>query len=602
MRDLGDEAIRAVLADGPDVLAHVDASGRILRFVTGKGYVGRPPEALLGRLVDDMLPPQDRARVRFAIAKVVAEQTPLVFEHERSSPTGPRTMRVRLAPASDGGALAHIVDATEEARVRDALDASLERSRLLARATSDAVFDFDLVDERIVWNERLESTFGYAEGVIVDGDSWTARIHPDERDAVRASALAAIGSPAQQVWRGEYRFRAADGRFCDVVANTFIVRDETGRALRIVGSLLDVTEKKQLQARLRTAERLTALGALAAGLAHEVSGPLGSMAANVDLALAALWSTPVEQRPAAVARAVECLQDVARGAQHLRSLVADLKGVTRDDDDSIAPLDLRRVVELALKVADHELMRRARVEVELQPTPLVQGNAHRLCQVVVNLVVNALQALPRDAHDGRVRVALTSDGTDAVLAVEDSGPGIAADVLPRLFEPFFTTKPPGEGTGLGLAICDEIVKSHGGRIEVAAARPRGTVFRVLLPLAGAQDRSPRRERILVIDDDALTRSLVARILDGDHDVTCVATGDDALAALRDRPFDVVLSDIAIPGMDGYQLREAVLAASPSMRFAFLSAEPECAVPDVPKLDKPFTPEALRGLVVALRAR
>jgi two-component system, NtrC family, sensor kinase len=592
-----DEAIRAVLADGPDVLAHVDGDGRILRFVAGRGYVGAAPATLIGRPVDAMLSPQDGARVRFAIAKVVAEQVPLDFEHERNGPTGPRTVRVRLVPAVDGGALAHIVDVTEQVRVRVALDESLERSRMIARATSDAIFDFDLVNQRIVWNERLESTFGYGEGVIVDGDSWVARIHPDQREEVRASALAAIGAPSRQVWSGEYRFAAADGRWRDVVANAFIVRDPTGRALRIVGSLLDVTEKKQLQARLRTAERLTALGALAAGLAHEVSGPLGSMAANVDLALAALWSTPVEDRPSAVARAVECLQDVARGAQHLRSLVADLKGVTRVDDETIAPLDLRRVVELAMKVTDHELMRRARVEVDLRPTPLVQGNAHRLCQVVVNLLVNALQAVPPDAHDGWVRVSLSTDGAYAVLAVEDSGPGISADVLPRLFEPFFTTK--REGSGLGLAICSEIVKSHAGRIEVERAQPHGTRFRVLLPVAAAQ---ARRERILVVDDDALTRSLVARILDGDHDVTCVASGADALAALRGGAFDVVLSDIAIPGMDGYALRAAVLAASPSMRFAFMSAEPDCAVADVPKLDKPFTPEALRGLVVGLRAR
>jgi C4-dicarboxylate-specific signal transduction histidine kinase len=234
--------------------------------------------------------------------------------------------------------------------------------------------------------------------------------------------------------------------------------------------------------RAALAERLAAIGALAASVAHEVNNPLTWVTASLGSAREALALLGSEPR---AREAAEALADGEDGVRRIAKVVADLRSATRAPARDRRPVDLRGEVETALRLARHELSRRARVVLRLDPVPVVEAGDFQLGQVAVNLLVNAAQALP-PSRVGEIRVR-TGTGEDgfAELEVEDDGPGVAPEVLPRIFEPFFTTKPAGQGTGLGLSVCRGIVEGLGGTIDVESAPGRGARFRVRLPPARA---------------------------------------------------------------------------------------------------------------------
>jgi PAS domain S-box-containing protein len=331
--------------------------------------------------------------------------------------------------------------------------------------------------DRTRWTDGIASALGYSSGIISDVNWWSDRIHPDDSEAVRADTAAAMNDPARSLWAGEYRFRAADGRWLDIYNRSLFVRDGSGKCVRVVGSIIDVTEKKRLEQRLRMADRLSTMGTFAAGLAHEVRNPLTVAIGNLALARRALAAQLTDSL-----RPLEALLvDAEEGARRV-SAVVDGLGMFNKKGDGHADVDVRSVVERALVVAGHDLTSRAKVDLELADVPRIEGDTQQLGQVVLNLLANAQQSLAgASVDDAHLRISLRAHAHHVVLEVEDTGEGILPEHLPRLFEPFFTTKPDGVGTGLGLAICREIVAAHGGTIEAASVHPHGAMFRVRLP-------------------------------------------------------------------------------------------------------------------------
>ena len=267
--------------------------------------------------------------------------------------------------------------------------------------------------------------------------------------------------------------------------------DELARIGNAFDEMVDALEKSQQQARMN--DRLATVGTLASGVAHEINNPLAYAIANLDFAHAAVSAKgPLEgaERTELAAALAEALE----GARRVRGIAGDLKMLSRREGDALGPVDARAVLESALNIAGQEIRQRARVVRRYGEVPLVHGDAGRLGQVALNLLINAAQALPKDAadqHEIRVCTALVAD--QIALDIEDTGPGIPAAVLPRIFDPFFTTKPVGEGTGLGLSICASLVASMGGRIEVETAAGKGTRFRVWLrPAAPVSAREAPR--------------------------------------------------------------------------------------------------------------
>ena len=238
---------------------------------------------------------------------------------------------------------------------------------------------------------------------------------------------------------------------------------------------------RAMQEKLSINERLVTLGTLAAGVAHEINNPLTYVAGNLELLEEVLAKLePIGK--AAREELLAMLGDVREGVSRIRAINASLKQLSRADDAERTLVDLRDVVNAALRVAGHTLRYRATVALDIcEPYPRVEANEGRLVQVVVNLLVNAAQAMPmRELDENRIMVRAYADADLAHIEVEDNGPGVPDIVKAKIFDPFFTTKPAGEGTGLGLSVCHGIITALGGTIEIRDSKSGGALFCISL--------------------------------------------------------------------------------------------------------------------------
>ncbi|CAM3299638.1 histidine kinase [Corallococcus sp. ZKHCc1 1396] len=248
------------------------------------------------------------------------------------------------------------------------------------------------------------------------------------------------------------------------------------------------------QAQLLFADRLIALGRIAAGVGHEINNPLAFILSNLEYIHQELQQKErlSEQDRQEI---LEALAETRDGAERIRLIVRDLQTLSRAEDVGSGPAELAAVVRTAAKMAMHELRHRARLVVECDGVPPVQGNGSRLGQVFLNLLLNAAQSIPPgNAEANEVRVVARPGAPGHVLVeVRDTGCGIAPEHRERIFDPFFTTKPLGVGTGLGLAVCHGIVTSLGGTLTMESSPGQGSIFRVCLPVAGAFVQTPRSQ-------------------------------------------------------------------------------------------------------------
>jgi len=244
--------------------------------------------------------------------------------------------------------------------------------------------------------------------------------------------------------------------------------------------LRDVTERKEMLARLALADRLISAGTLAGGVAHELKTPLAYVIANLNFLEQALRQGGGPER-----EVQDALRDAIEGTDRLERIVDDLRTFVRTPGSDAGPADVEAVLRSCVGMTWAEIQPRARLERSLERLPPVAGNPARLAQVFVNLLVNAAQAIPAGAAESNaIRLGARALPPDhVVVEVSDTGAGIPPAVLPHIFEPFFTTKGPGVGTGLGLSICRSIVEALGGSIEVTSEPGRGSTFRVILPVA-----------------------------------------------------------------------------------------------------------------------
>jgi C4-dicarboxylate-specific signal transduction histidine kinase len=242
-------------------------------------------------------------------------------------------------------------------------------------------------------------------------------------------------------------------------------------------------ELQRAQTHLVTADRLVALGVLAAGVAHEINNPLAYVSANLSFAIQEFNALARTRDPARLKEVQASLAEALEGTERIAIIVRDLKMLSRDGEkDQQEPLELRPVIEAALNVARTQIKHHATVETDFGPVPAVRGSAAKLGQVFLNLVMNAAQAMDRRRSDNRIRLSTrTLENGNAAVDVEDTGCGIPESLRQRIFDPFFTTKPIGQGTGLGLSICHGIIAAMGGRIELESDVGRGSIFRVVLP-------------------------------------------------------------------------------------------------------------------------
>ncbi len=471
-------------------------------------------------------------------------------------------------------------------------------------------------DGRFVWvNRAYAQALAYEEPEQLVGLAISTLVEPEDVPTQRSREAALILKRVQQAPH-VYRVRKRDGsRVLLEVTSIFIDYEGQPAALTMAR---DVTLRRQLERQLVEADRLAALGTLAAGIAHEINNPLAYVMLNLEWIVRKL--PDLKRDPSSMEGLMAMLEEARQGAERVSTIVRELRSFSRADGDSRHPVDLARVVQSAIRMVGNEIRYRARVVTAFETVRPVWGNEARLEQVVVNLLLNAAQAMPEArSEENEIRVELRPDGErHAVLEVHDNGAGIAPEVLPRIFDPFFTTKPVGLGTGLGLSICHGIVTTFGGQIAAYSEPDRGTTFRVLLPtsetVAGdapiSTSRPPpsqggRRARVLVIDDELPIANTLRDLLAPDHQVVAAVSAREGLAKLDAEPFDVVFCDLMMPGMSGIELYERVRTERPGLeeRIVFMTggafttrAAEFLASVDNLRVEKPFSLGLIESIV------
>jgi PAS domain S-box-containing protein len=528
-------------------------------------------------------------------------------------------------------------DITERREVEEALKLSEASFRILLEGVPDAAAIQR--DGRIVYaNMALVTTLGFDRPEQLIGRS-LAHFIEDDIEAIPGPPPDPSG--IKGMITGERRLVRRDGK--TRVAELMSLPLLFDGAPAVVSIARDVTEQRQLQARLTLADRLASVGTLAAGIAHEINNPLAFVISNLSFLSEELRRSQLSLEGNTASGAggprlrnrselelvewQEVLSEAYEGAERVRQIVRQLKTFSRPDEDRLTPVDVHQVLDSVVMMAANEIRHRAQLHREYGPVPLVMANEGGLCQVFLNLVVNAAQAIPEgDAHHNAIRlITRRVDMGRVSIEVQDTGSGIPREALSRIFDPFFTTKPVGVGTGLGLSICHGIITNLGGEISVESELGKGSTFRVVLPSLEprTQPRPPgtltpvpltvqRRGRVLVVDDEPGVGKVLRRIL-RDHDVEVSPGGRQALERLQQAPelFDAVLCDVMMPDLGGKDLYEAVRRTHSGLerRFVFVSGgaftanarEFLEAIPN-PKLEKPFDEPTLRQIIQDLVGR
>jgi PAS domain S-box-containing protein len=514
---------------------------------------------------------------------------------------------------------AELKQANLELQQRDAqLRSAQERFELLSRAIRDVVWDWDASTNTIWWSDAYETVFGYAKTDVGPGlESWLHHLHAEDRPRVLESINAALrGGRAQ--WSEEYRFIAASGAGFDMIDRALIIRDGAGKPVRMIGSMVDVTERRRLEAQLRQSQRLDAIGQLTGGVAHDFNNLLTVILGNAE----ALVESAGENR---------ALADLAQTTLHAALRGAELTGrllaFARKQALHPQPTDIA-----ALLANMHGMLRRTLGEhlvVEF-PRPnglwLAQVDPSQLEAAVLNLCINARDAMPaggtltietcnvtRKPEDPG-QVAALPVGDYVRITVRDTGVGMDAKTLARAFEPFFTTKEVGKGSGLGLSMVYGFARQSHGHVELESSLQEGTRVCLYLPRArqapsaaapaSSDGTAAGCERILVVEDDDLVRANARSQLESlGYLVHAVASAADALVALQAGDYDLMFTDVVMAGaMNGRQLADAARALAPSMPILLTSGYSDALAEDglpaaMEMLRKPY-----RRKELALRVR
>jgi len=408
----------------------------------------------------------------------------------------------------------------------------------------------------------------------------------------------------------ELRLRRADGATLFVVAQCRQRRNLEGE-LVVEGTVLDVTALREGEAGLLQAGRLAAVGALAAGVAHEVNSPLAGILANLAFALEAL---PGLGGDAEAAREVgAALLDARAAAERLRDIVRDLRLFARIDEGDRGPIAVGPVLEATLDLLANQLRHRARVVRELGEAPMVVATASSLGQAFLNLLLDAAQAIPEgnaSKNEIRVTLGLDADG-GAMVEIADSGAGMSAEALAHAFDPHRPRRAGGPA-GVGLPVARSVIEGLGGSIALESTPGRGTTARVRLPPAPApapEEPAPRpergRRRLLVVDDEPMVGKALRRLLP-EHEVISAAGAAEARAAIEADPdLDLILCDLMMPEVSGVELYRELEARFPALARRVVFITGGAFTPEVraflravtnPVLEKPFDLHRLRALV------
>jgi two-component system NtrC family sensor kinase len=429
----------------------------------------------------------------------------------------------------------------------------------------------------------------------VAGRPWLSLVPPAWSDAIRAALESAPARQPHDLPAGDRLFRVSalplEGAG---VAHAVLVFD-------------DQTATRRLQEQLIQSEKMSAIGQLIAGVAHDLNNPLASVVGFADYLVETSGAAPPEM--------IEPLRAIQQEAERAATIVKNLLGFARKQERQRQLISVRDLVNgTLLLLRNHLVASKIETELALDPSvPDVSVDPNQLRQVFVNLITNAAQAIELSGTGGRIVIRSRPWVDGVAITVEDDGPGVPPDLTQRIFEPFFTTKSAGAGTGLGLSICHGIVKEHGGRLSHIPGSRRGAVFQVELPAGSPAAQPapratpvPRGLRVLVIDDEPhIQHYMTATLESWGHTVAVARDGAEGLARTAHQPFDLIISDLRMPELGGREMFERLRRERPEVAQRVVFSTGDTVRGDTlaflealgrPYLRKPFTLGELRAVL------
>ncbi len=571
---------------------------------TAAEAIGRPTRALLATAsyappeeIDAVLMREGRwegelQHVRKDGAVIIVESRQALVRDERGHPAG--ILEINR-------------DITQRKSAEEALRESERWLKFSQEAAGVGLRDWDLTTNLSRCSEQFLRFYGLdPERHIITSEEWIERVHPEDRQPTLEKIAAAL--EGRIPYELEFRAVRPDGAVRWIASKAAIFRDNHGKAVRLIGAHIDITERKRAEEAHFSAQKLESIGLLAGGIAHDFNNLLTGILGNASLVLPEL-SQPQAERVEAIVTGAQKAADLTR---QLLAYAGKGRFVVRQVDLAVAVMEMTELLRVSIP-------RHVELHRSLQPAP-VQADAGQIQQLVMNLAINAAEAVG-EAH-GSVTVATGIEefsaplsgslgeelppGRYAYLEVADNGSGMDEETRSRIFDPFYTTK--FLGRGLGLAAVAGIVRSHNGAINIRTAPGRGSVFRVFLP-AAEEPRPAQKAGVLVVDDEDAVRDFLRRVLEArGYTVTCAANGREALAELdrRGREISLVVLDVVMPVMSGGEMLAELRSRRPGLKVLLTSGYSEDEVhricgPECQKagfIQKPYTAQQVADKVKA----
>ncbi|MBI1945882.1 MAG: response regulator [Deltaproteobacteria bacterium] len=532
--------------------------------------------------------------------------------------------QLRSAPAPLAGVVMRPLDERAlGAAVRTAVRAHRVRSEQHARAawlqaalgsTTEAIIGADASSRVMFLNAAAEELTGWTEAEA-RGRMLDEVLNFDGGGAVPDGRLSAPVTLTS---------RSGGTRLIEHNASPII--ESSGTLAGVVAVFRDVTGRKSLEQRLTVADRMSSIGTLAAGVAHELNNPLSFVTSNLEYAvseLSRLAAGATGELRDDLEEVRSSLRDAAAGAQRAADIIKDMKTFTRaaEVQHAAAPVDVNQICSFAARITGNAIKHKAELVLDLHADGTVLADDGLLRQVFVHLLTNAAQAIDASSEKRVITLSSWSDSGTTSVRVADTGCGIAPENLQRIFEPFFTTKPVGEGTGLGLSLCHSIVTGLGGHMLVESKVGVGTSVTVVMPRGAVVERAVKEAgrpalappRVLVIDDETLIGTAIRRILTKQGmEVVVVERGREGVDLVTGgEHFDAIFCDMMMPEFSGVDVYDALRAKAPSMMSrvifmtgnAFAAREHDLfsATKNV-RVEKPFLPADLSGAVAEVLRR
>ena len=472
---------------------------------------------------------------------------------------GSRTM-YRGRPAVIGTML----DITGRKKAEEALRQSEERYRNILESMEDGYYEVNLAGSLTFFNGALCRIYGYTNEEMI-GLNYRQSTTPENAKKLfqTFNEVYRTGEPGKVL---DWEIIRKDGTRRHVEASVSLQRDVSSKAIGFRGILRDITEKKKVEEQLFQTEKLRAVGEMASGVAHDFNNALAAILGNTQLLLHTTQDEEIK----------ETLKIIEKVAKDSSQTVRRLQDFTRRRvDQELFKVDINAIISDFIEITkpkwkDEPQSKGVHIDMvlNLEEIPFVSGTASELREVIANMIFNAIEAMP---EGGKIEIHTSKKGKNVRIQISDTGTGIPEETKKKILEPFFTTKP-FTHTGLGLSMSYGIIKRFGGEIEIESELGQGTTFTIILPVGGEEKEETvfpqaipkgRQAQILVIDDDEFVRNVLSRTLAQDnHQVTLAENGEKGIEIFKEGKFDMVLTDLGLPGMSGWEVCKIIKEISP----------------------------------------